>query len=130
MDFVRRYLGTNEPLTSWTLLSSLSVHISTDLDKKWGQKCSTGQRFIFIEVTSYKIHTLAMSGSNKNKIQLGQSYSYIMRKVVYHRIWIQNYLGFIVSGQTSLSGVCRGFHASSVKNKNRFHCVKPSVGPN
>ena len=26
----------------------------------------------------------------------GQSYSYIMRKVWYHQIWIQNYLGFIV----------------------------------
>jgi hypothetical protein len=44
MDFVRSYFGTNEPLTSWTLL--------------WGKKCSTGQRFICIEITSYKIHTL------------------------------------------------------------------------
>ena len=26
--------------------------------KKWGQKGSTGQRFIFTEVTSYKIHIL------------------------------------------------------------------------
>ena len=33
----------------------------------------------------------------KTKIQLGQSYCYIMRKVWYHQIWIQNYLGFIVS---------------------------------
>ena len=29
-------------------------------------------------------------------IQLGQSYSYIMRKVWYHQTWIQTYLGFIV----------------------------------
>ena len=33
--------------------------ISADLEKKWGQKCSTGQRFIFTKVTSYKIHILA-----------------------------------------------------------------------
>ena len=26
--------------------------------KKWGKKCSTGQRFICTEVTSYKIHSL------------------------------------------------------------------------
>ena len=29
MDFVRSYFGTNEPLNSWTLLSSLSFQIST-----------------------------------------------------------------------------------------------------
>ena len=29
-----------------------------DLEKKWRQKCSTGQRFTCTEVTSYKIHTL------------------------------------------------------------------------
>ena len=28
--------------------------------------------------------------------QLDQSYSYIMRKVWYHQIWILNYLSFIV----------------------------------
>ena len=37
----------------------------------------------------------ATSWRNK-KNQLGQSYSYIMRNVCYHQIWIQNYLGFIV----------------------------------
>ena len=31
---------------------------SADLEKKWEQKCSTGQRFICTEVTSYKIHIL------------------------------------------------------------------------
>ena len=46
MDFVRSYFDTNEPLTS------------ADLEKKLGQKCSTGQRFICTEVTSYKIHIL------------------------------------------------------------------------
>ena len=40
MDFVRSYFGTNEPLTSWTLLFSLFFQISTDLEKKWGQKWS------------------------------------------------------------------------------------------
>ena len=38
---------------------SLFVQISTDPDKKWEKKCSTGQRFICTEVTSYKIHILA-----------------------------------------------------------------------
>ena len=33
--------------------------------------------------------------SNFNR---GQSYSYIMRKVWYHQIWIQNYLGFHCDG--------------------------------
>ena len=40
---------------------------------------------------------LATSGCNKNNFQLCQSYSYIMRKVWYHQIWIQNNLGFMVS---------------------------------
>ena len=49
MDFVRSYFGTNEPLTSKTLLFFFS-QISTDLDKKGGKKWSAGQRFIFIKV--------------------------------------------------------------------------------
>ena len=31
MDFVRSYFGTNETLTSWTLLSSLFFQISADI---------------------------------------------------------------------------------------------------
>ena len=58
MVFVRSYFGTNEPLTSWTHFSSLFGWISTDLAKKWGKMCSTGQRFICTEVTSYKIHDI------------------------------------------------------------------------
>ena len=64
MDFVKSYFGKNEPLTSWTLLSPVFFQISADLEKKGdlekngGQKCSTGQRFIFTEVTFYKIHIL------------------------------------------------------------------------
>ena len=46
---------------------------------------------------------LTRSGHNKQKFQLGQSYSYIMRKVCYHQIWIQNYL-------------------------LRSHCVRPNTG--
>ena len=38
---------------------SLFFQISADLGKKWGQKGSTGQRFICTEVTSYKIHILS-----------------------------------------------------------------------
>ena len=43
-----------------TLFSSLFGRISTDPAKKWGKKCSTGQGFIFTEVTSYKIYTLIL----------------------------------------------------------------------
>ena len=39
----------------------------------------------------------ANSGCNKKKFQSGQSYLYIMSKVWYHQIWIQNYFSFIVS---------------------------------
>ena len=39
---------------------------------------------------------LATSGCNKQTFQLGQSHSYIMRKVWNHQIWIQNKLGFMV----------------------------------
>ena len=64
MDFLRSYFDTNEPLTSWTLLSPLffPYHCWLDLiwKKKWGKKCSTGQRFICTEVTSYKIHILVI----------------------------------------------------------------------
>ena len=42
MDFLTSYFGINEPLTS----------------QKVRKKCSTGQRFIFTEVTSYKIDIL------------------------------------------------------------------------
>ena len=37
-----------------------------------------------------------MSGCNKQKFQLNQSYSYTMRKVWYHQSWIQNNLCFMV----------------------------------
>ena len=39
---------------------------------------------------------LATSGCNKQKFQFGQSYSYTMRKVWCHQIWIQNNSGFMV----------------------------------
>ena len=58
MDFVRSYFDKNEHLTSWTLFPSIFVQISADLEKKWEQKCITGQRFICTEVTSFKIHIL------------------------------------------------------------------------
>ena len=51
-------IRNSEPLTSWTLLPSLFFQISADLEKKWGQKCSTGQSFICTKVISYKIHIL------------------------------------------------------------------------
>ena len=43
------------------IANSLKYGSAPDLEKKWGQKCSNGQRFIFIEVISYKIHTLGWS---------------------------------------------------------------------
>ena len=58
MGFVRSYIGTNKPLASWTLYSSLFEWFDSKPDKKWGKKCSTGQKFLCKEVTSYKIHTL------------------------------------------------------------------------
>ena len=58
MDFVRSYFFTNEPLTIWTLFSSLFDWFHSKPVKMWGKKCSTGQRFICTEVTSYKIHIL------------------------------------------------------------------------
>ena len=51
----------------------------------------------FLNWDSQQGRDLATSGCNKNKFQLDQSYSYIMRKVWYHQIWIQNNLGFMVS---------------------------------
>ena len=53
MDFLRSYFGTNKP--------DFFPHFLTGLLYKHGKpvkKCSTGQRFICTEVTSYKIHTL------------------------------------------------------------------------
>ena len=41
---------------------------------------------------------LAISGHNNKKFQSGQFYTYIIRKVWYHQIWIQNYFGSIMSG--------------------------------
>ena len=50
-------------------------------------------------------------------IQLGQSYSYIMRKVWYHQIWIQNNLGFMV---LILTYICT-FLSLRKKFENRFY---------
>ena len=41
--------------------------------------------------------TLQSLDKTKQKFQLGQFYFYIIRKVWYHQIWTQNYIGFIVS---------------------------------
>ena len=57
MDFVRSYFDSNEPLTSWTLFSSLFFQISTDLEKKWWPKSSTGQGFICTEVCNFLQNT-------------------------------------------------------------------------
>ena len=51
---------------------------------------------------------LATSGRNKQQFQLGQSYSYIMRKVCYHQIWIQNNVGFMVLILSTCQRICRG----------------------
>ena len=42
-------------MTSWR---PFFLTISADVEKKWGQNCSTCQRFICTEGTSYKIHIL------------------------------------------------------------------------
>ena len=51
--FCKKYFDRNEPLTSWTLLSPVFFQISTD------------ERFIFTEVTFYKIHILKYGFSKK-----------------------------------------------------------------
>ena len=58
MDFVKSYIGKNEPLT-----------ISADLEKNEGQKCSTGQRFISIEVLVTKsiLYLLISKLATKNQ---------------------------------------------------------------
>ena len=58
MDLVRSYIGTNKPLASWKLYSSLVEWFDSKPDKKWGKKCSTGQKFIRPDLNSYKIHIL------------------------------------------------------------------------
>ena len=45
---------------------------------------------------SQQSRDIATSGRNRIKFQLGQSYSYIMRKVWCHQIWIRNNFGLIV----------------------------------
>ena len=43
----------------------LDEHFCPWSGKNGGQKCSTGQRFIFTEVTFYKIHILAVHDGKK-----------------------------------------------------------------
>ena len=54
MEFVRSYFFPNEPLTSWTLFHQNRELCCIVLEVI--KKCSTGQRFIRKEVTSYKTH--------------------------------------------------------------------------
>ena len=62
--------------------------------------------------------------TQQKKFQSGQSYSYIMRKVWYHQIWIQNHLGFIVSDLTYMPTFrwVKRFLGKFPKNlANKFH---------
>ena len=56
MDFVRSYFDTNEPLTSWTLLSSLFFQISTD--QHWSGKKVKTKVFNWSEVHLYRSNFL------------------------------------------------------------------------
>ena len=61
MDFVS---STSIEMNLWPVehfCPPFFFQISADLEKNGGQKCSTGQRFIFTEVTFYKIHILINS---------------------------------------------------------------------
>ena len=61
MVFVRSYFGINEPLTSWTLLSSFCFQISADQcwsGKKRGKKVFNCSDVHFFGSTSYEIHIL------------------------------------------------------------------------
>ena len=46
------------------IFSSLFGQISAE---KWGKKCSTGQRFIYTEVISYKIYIIRERGMLEKK---------------------------------------------------------------
>ena len=59
--------------------------ISADLEKNGGQKCSTGQRFIFTEVTFYKIHILVFLVSSPEDILL--KYQWPSKKFWYSLIF-------------------------------------------
>ena len=76
MDFIRSYFGTNEPLTSWTLLPSLFFQISTDLEKKVRTKVRGS--FVLNKVTSYKIPILAVQRILKKFFPLSRRLNPIM----------------------------------------------------
>ena len=58
----------------------------------------------FLNWDSQQGRVLVTLEHNKIKFQSGQSYSYIMRKVCYHQIWIQKYLGVIESNLIKILG--------------------------
>ena len=90
--FCKKYFDRNEPLTSWTLFPPFFFQISADLEKNGGQKCSTGQKFIFTEVTFYKIHILDGLGFTFFRLLL-LFYSYfgfLHTKCFCQQLWSRN----------------------------------------
>ena len=81
---------------------STSMYIRSDTMKPklfwiqiwWYQTVSS---LAFLNWDSQQDRDLATSRRSNKRCQFCQSYSYTIRKVWYHQIWIQNYFGFIVS---------------------------------
>ena len=123
MDFVRCYFGTNEFLTSWTLFSSLCA----DLEKKWGQKCSTGQRFICTQVTSYKIHILTLLSDNDRSciFTIGRSRTIGCGKIRPSANYRPRSRLFIFSPKISnLYLICRFIHLQNLKISWKLEFMK------
>ena len=75
-------------------LARLNFFLSRDVAKSLPCWLSQFRKAKLRQPTGQRLSNVGMQ---QKKIQLGQSYSYIMRKVWYHQIWVQNCLGFIVS---------------------------------
>ena len=72
--------------------------------KKWGQKGSTGQRFICIEVTSYKIHTLDVL------TEIFESWRFIANTTGKKVLFLNEYSNvFYQNPQSELFKVCMAF---------------------
>ena len=71
-----RYKWTSDHLNTFSLLF---FQISADLEKKWGKKCSTGQKLISTEVTSYK--NPYFSSKVKNHISVKKLCTYFIDSI-------------------------------------------------
>ena len=80
----------------WSVEHFFPHFFSTDPAKKWGKKCSTGQRFICTEVTSYKIHTLIYMnrGNTRTHHTFWQSREFCRFSFIMTCAWLINLIGY------------------------------------